>query len=110
MRKAGRVFRSYSAQWAKPRHSDSSKERPACAFSLDKTGDQNYHSSFTDFRTRSIRLMRWTPQLLTLTVCLGLFPIRSLAQDAPNKENFPRCCYPIISEVNSKVGFIDETG
>src|SRR5947208_3388982 len=54
-------------------------------------------------------MMGWTLQFLTLTVCFGLFPIGSLGQGAPNKESSPRCCYPIISTVNSKIGFIDET-
>ena len=46
---------------------------------------------------------------LLVTICLLSFPMRSFPQNI-EKEDEPRCCYPIISEVNSKVGFIDETG
>jgi WG repeat protein len=55
--------------------------------------------------------MRSSPNVhLILAICFFSFSTCFLAQDAPSKENYPRCCYPIISEVNNKVGFIDETG
>jgi WG containing repeat len=55
--------------------------------------------------------MKCSPNIyLILALCFFSFPASSLAQDIKKNENTPRCCYPIISEVNSKVGFIDETG
>jgi hypothetical protein len=44
---------------------------------------------------------------LLIANCLLFLTFESSAQLSPAQ---PRCCYPIISEVNNKIGFIDETG